>query len=125
MTIATDGNLQSVLVGVTHYRDTVLHGARLEDGCGYAMKHVALIGGNDSARRLIEEQRTMELRQLIKRTRTGACLRNPRTLVGTETNNGSAEGELGEMASRELVIHGDLLTEHAKEGSGLLGITGA
>jgi len=29
------------------------------------------------------------------------------------------------MASRELVIHGDLLTEHAKEGSGLLGITGA
>ena len=88
------------------------------------MKHVALIAGNGSARRLIEEQRTIELRQVIKRTRAVACLRNPRTLVGIETNNDSADGELGEMASRELVIHGDLLTEHAKDGSGLLGITG-
>src|SRR5260370_31816265 len=106
MAVATDGDLQCVLVGVTHHGHNVLNGAWPEDGRGHAMKHVALIGGNGSARRLIEEQRTMELRQAIKRTRAVARLRNPIALVGIETNNGSADGELGEIASRELVIHG-------------------
>jgi hypothetical protein len=42
--------------------------------------------GNGLTRCLIEEQRTIELRQAIKRARggDGACLRNPGTLVGIE-----------------------------------------
>jgi hypothetical protein len=79
MAIAADGDLQSVLVGITHHRHNVLHGARREDGCGDAMKHVALIGDNGSARCLIKEQRAIELPQAIKRARCVACLRNPGT----------------------------------------------
>src|SRR5438876_12027804 len=109
MTVAADGDLQFVLVGVSHHRYNVLHGTRPENGGGDAMKHLAFIGGNGSARCLIKEQRAIELRQVIKRARC-VVLRDPRTLVGIETNNGSADGKLREMASRELVLHGDPLT---------------
>ena len=80
------------------------------------MKYIALIYGNGSARRFIQEQRTIELRQAIKRARgVGACLRNPRTLVGIETNNGSADGELGEMSARDLMFDCGLLTRASEE----------
>ena len=53
MAVATDGNLEFVLVGVTHHGDNVLNGAWPEDGCGHAMKHVALICGNRTTGLLI------------------------------------------------------------------------
>src|SRR6266851_7529227 len=94
MAVATDGDLQSVLVGVTHHGHNVLHGARLEDGCGHAMKHVALICGNGTAGLLIQEQCAIKLRRAIKRARSVASPGDPATLVGTETHNDSAVASL-------------------------------
>ena len=120
MTASTDGDFQFVLVGVAHHCHNVLRGARLKDGRGHAMKHVALIRGDCTAGFLIQEHRAIKLRQAIKRARC-CILRNPRTLLGIETNNGSANGEPGEVPARDLVFHCELLTGASEKRCGIIG----
>src|SRR5712692_368253 len=79
------------------------------------MKHFALICGNRTAGLLIQEQRAVELRQAIKRARRVACLGDPGTRVGIETDNGSADGELGELPARKRVFHCGLLTRASEK----------
>src|SRR5579864_6542175 len=97
MAVATDGNLEFVLVGVMHDGHNVLNGARPEDGYGHAMKHVALICCNRTARLLIQEQGAIELRHAIKRARCVACLSDPGTRIGIKTHNRNADAELREL----------------------------
>ena len=59
--MATDGDLQFVLVGITHHGHNVLNGARPEDGRRHAMKDVAFVGSNRTAGLLIQEQLAIEL----------------------------------------------------------------
>src|SRR5713101_3963313 len=67
MAVATDGDSEFVLVGVTHHGHDVLSGARPEDGGGHAMEQVAFVPGDRTAGLLIEQQRAIELRQAIER----------------------------------------------------------
>src|SRR4029077_4315014 len=79
------------------------------------MKDGAFVGSNRTAGLLVQEQLAIELGHVVKRARRVGCLRHPSTRVGIETNNGSADGELGEVPARDLVFHCGLLTRPSEK----------
>src|SRR5438132_11233522 len=109
MAVATDGDLQFVLVGVTHHGHDVLNGSRPEDSCGHAMKHVALIRGDRTAGLLIEQQLSVEPGNVLERVGLRLRPRHPGAMTRIESDYCGCAGNggpFGKLAPGQVSTHG-------------------